>query len=165
MRSGDSHTDNGFHPQGAQPNRFNPIGNPDFPGRTANYGHNYLSHLTATFNKSFVKTYSLAKEDSVIVRRDFHDWEVPTLKQQVADVFLESYGRDQTQSGQAQAEGAGWMPNETLFVFFAGTDQLVHEFVSRQSGRDATPPARMIDEYRKSLHQVRSIHRRGHAHR
>lgn len=152
---GDSHTDTGFNVDGDQPNEINPIGNPAFPGRTGNYGHNYVSHLTSTFNQSFLQTYNLARGDAYIQRRsDGDEWHHPTiLADQVDDIFLTRYGRSKSRS-QWSSNAEGWGQDDTLFTFYLGMDDTIEEYLRRTDARNMTEVELNIQEYKNNLHRI-----------
>ena len=150
MSSGDSHTETCFDLDGVQPNHQNPLGNPQWPGRTGNYGPNFVGHMTGTFNESFVETYNFAIGESTFRKRWNQDGSDTTiaLSQQVEDMFLLRYGKG--------SEGGGfWHPKNALFVFYIGLDDIVSEFLARQgTPRNATEEDLNIQEYHKNLESV-----------
>lgn len=119
---GDSHTETGFDLDGIQPNPSNPIGNPPLPGRTANFGPNYLVHMTATLNESFIETYNFASMGSYLQPRDNPNFiPGPILMKQVDEIFGLRYG---------PTTGI-WSGDTTLFVFYSGADDSVLDFYTR----------------------------------
>ncbi|KAB8346153.1 hypothetical protein FH972_023199 [Carpinus fangiana] len=114
------------------------------------------SYRAATFNQSFVKTYNLAKKDSVVFRRDGTDSKAPTLEHQVEDIFVERYGRSHVKSHLHK--GSGWGQDNTLFVFHAGTDDIVTEWVNRVGEEPADRNMTLVDmffaEYQSNLNRV-----------
>ncbi|ORY81565.1 hypothetical protein BCR37DRAFT_380457 [Protomyces lactucae-debilis] len=75
---GDSISDTGFDPSGDVPSPVNPLGNPDFPGKTTAWGPNWVGLLTG-YSKTLV-AWNFAKYGSVIdkallksSRSDFSD--------------------------------------------------------------------------------------------
>lgn len=130
-QSGDSHTDYNFDPDGDEPTGSNPIGNPAFPGLTACYGPNYLSHLTANYNASQILTYNLARPGSTI-RNSRHVADLDPFGQgmglddQIEKLFLANYGHS-----AAPGSKSGWRQDETLFVFYAGVDESMYDFIAR----------------------------------
>ncbi|KAL9050138.1 MAG: hypothetical protein Q9162_006809 [Coniocarpon cinnabarinum] len=129
--SGDSHTDWGFDPSGDQPNAANPIGNPNYPGMTSCYGPNFLTHLTGTFNESDIKTYNLARPGSTVQNsRQIQDLDPfgqgMGLEDQIEKLFIDNYGKS-----AAPGSDDGWTQTETLFIFYAGVDESMFEFIQR----------------------------------
>ncbi|ORY81564.1 hypothetical protein BCR37DRAFT_47645 [Protomyces lactucae-debilis] len=61
---GDSISDTGFNPSGDVPSPVNPLGNPDFPGKTTAWGPNWVGVLTG-YSKTLV-AWNFAKYGSVI---------------------------------------------------------------------------------------------------
>lgn len=155
--SGDSHSETGFDPTGTQPSTSNPLGNPSFPGNTAPYGPNYLTHLTATHNSSLIFTHNLARgglphqthrplDDGTGTSMSLHD--------QIIEVFLPTYGRS---SGRSRIPGgSGWMQDDTLFVVYAMVDEFVSDYMLRGADgqRNVTNEELKLFEYENNLGRV-----------
>lgn len=113
---GDSYSDTGFQVNGTQPNPSNPLGNPEFPGRTFSNGRNWVDFLSYTYNDSYVQTYNLAKGgasvDSFGLPNPFRPFD-----QQVEKFFLPSYAQNNTTL-------ATWRSDNTLFTSFFGINDV-----------------------------------------
>ena len=146
--SGDSHTETGFDLDGMQPNPSNPIGNPPLPGRTSNFGPNYLVHMTATLNESFIETYNFASMGSYLQPRDNPNFiPGPILMKQVDEIFGLRYG----------PTSGIWSGDSTLFVFYAGLDDSVLDFYTRGKAnkpRDVRSIQRSIRNYMEALERI-----------
>lgn len=151
--SGDSHTDTGFDPDGYQPSLRNPLGNPAWPGRTGNYGPNYIGHLTGTFNSNFIDTYNLARADTTLQKRPALDDTIISLEEQIDELFLPRYGR--SQGGSATPDSSSkWRQDDTLFVFFAGPEDIMAQYLARDGYRNRTDAYLDTLEYQRSLNKV-----------
>ncbi|KAH8730902.1 hypothetical protein GQ44DRAFT_605800 [Phaeosphaeriaceae sp. PMI808] len=115
---GDSYTQTGFDPTGAQPSIANPFGNPSYPGWTSSNGPNWLGFLTTTYNKSNILLYNLAyggaTVDSALVTP--YKPTVISMREQVEKQFVPIYGSHPTT--------APWTASSSLFAFFIGINDI-----------------------------------------
>ncbi|KAK4503901.1 hypothetical protein PRZ48_004816 [Zasmidium cellare] len=115
---GDSYTQTGFDPNGTQPSRANPLGNPAYPGDTSSNGPNWIDFLTTTWNRTFVETVNLAFGGAT-VDGDLIPAFAPTvisLKQQINDQYVPLYSKP--------SRRFNWQPKSTLFAIFIGINDI-----------------------------------------
>lgn len=146
--SGDSYTSTGFDIAKSQPSRGNPLGNPAFPGATSSNGPNYISFLTATYNRSFIETYNLgfggALIDKAIVTSPFGSG-VKSFEDQVSQEFQPRYTGSST---------TPWKSSDSLFIVFFGINDAINTFAKTDS--DNLQYAE-IKSYENLVNQVREI--------
>jgi phospholipase/lecithinase/hemolysin len=115
---GDSYTQTGFDPKGAQPNPSNPLGNPPYPGYTSSNGPNWVDFLTTTYNQSAIYTYNLAyggaTVDSALVAP--YQPTVISMINQVQTQYLPIYG--------SHPASAPWTAESSLFAFWIGINDV-----------------------------------------
>ncbi|KUJ10928.1 uncharacterized protein LY89DRAFT_595545 [Mollisia scopiformis] len=112
---GDSWTDTAFDPQGTQPNPGNPLGNPDFPGRNAANGTNWVGFLSTKYNESFLQTYNLAVSGATLDNSIVQGYPNP-ISVQVYQRFMSHYG---------DGHSPPWSASNSLFIMWAGIVDLV----------------------------------------
>ncbi|KAI4200958.1 MAG: hypothetical protein LQ346_002284, partial [Caloplaca aetnensis] len=124
---GDSYTDSGFNPKGAQPNDTFPLGNPFTNSSTPPYhtftnGPNWIQYLTFVYNESQIDTYNLAVSGSTVNNSIL---DVPTaadLVHQISDRFVPNYVTNNT---------VGWTGSNSLFSFFFGINDVNRSWKKR----------------------------------
>ena len=123
---------------------------------TSCYGPNFLGHLTNTFNQSEIMTYNLARPGSTIQNsRQIRDLDPfgqgMGLEDQIEKVFLETYD-----TSAARGSDDGWTQEETLFVFYAGVDESMFEFIQRgnETARNLTDVELNMQTYLADLERI-----------
>jgi hypothetical protein len=116
---GDSYTQTGFDVKGAQPSLSNPFGNPPYPGWTSSNGPNWVGFLTSTYNASKLLTYNVAYGGATVDSNLVTPYQptVLSLKNQVQDLYIPSYGTPNNAS-------ASWEASDSLHAFFIGINDV-----------------------------------------
>ncbi|KAI4241880.1 MAG: hypothetical protein L6R40_004279 [Gallowayella cf. fulva] len=117
---GDSYTDTGFNPTGAQPNDTYPLGNPFSNSSTPPYhtftnGPNWIEYLTFKYNESQIDTYNLARSGAVVNTTAIGQNETIDLIHQINDRFAPNYVSQNT---------VGWNASNSLFSLFLGVNDV-----------------------------------------
>ena len=119
---GDSFSTTSFNPHDIQPNIDNPFGNPPFPEGVESGGPNWVHFSTATYNKSFIRTYNLAVGAGTVDRgiiAPFFDYS-RSLNQQIPEVFLPLYANPVSRGPTIPT----WQAHNTLFALFYGVNDI-----------------------------------------
>ncbi|KAL8816386.1 MAG: hypothetical protein Q9191_008341, partial [Dirinaria sp. TL-2023a] len=113
---GDSYTSTGFDPNGAQPSRSNPIGNPAYPGDTNIGSPDWINYITVQFNRRFTRLFNFAYAGGTIDDLvDPSPFGALSFRQQVKDRFLPRY----------QNGGGGWAAQNSLFAIWFGMNDVM----------------------------------------
>ncbi|KAL8734434.1 MAG: hypothetical protein Q9181_003214 [Wetmoreana brouardii] len=117
---GDSYTDTGFNPTGAQPDDNHPLGNPFSnsstpPYHTSTNGPNWIEYLTFKYNESQINTYNLAISGSTVNDTALGSNSTADLVHQISDRFVPNYVRKNT---------IGWTSSNSLFTLFFGINDV-----------------------------------------
>lgn len=121
---GDSLTSTWFNVRGDQPSQLNPLGNPDFPGKTSTNGPNWVGYLTGHHNASFLKTVNLAAGGAT-VDGDIVSGMLPmtrSFKDQITKLWVPYY--------VPASPDFDWIAENTLFVSFLGTNDIGRAFLN-----------------------------------
>ncbi|OKL58861.1 hypothetical protein UA08_05596 [Talaromyces atroroseus] len=111
---GDSYTATGFNYTGTQPNSFNPIGNPAFPGDTTTNGDNWVDFLITEYNTSLILDYDFAVGGATIDNSIVPAYlsTVASFVQQVNDRFA------------ALSPAPAWDSDDALFTIWFGINDI-----------------------------------------
>ncbi|KAL8947374.1 MAG: hypothetical protein Q9222_006340 [Ikaeria aurantiellina] len=117
---GDSYTDTGFDPAGAQPNGTYPLGNPftnstSPPYHTFASGPNWIQYLTFKYNESQINTYNLAVSGATVNDSALGATTTNDLVNQVTTKFKPNYSDKNT---------VGWTASNSLFTLFLGVNDV-----------------------------------------
>ncbi|KAL2855952.1 hypothetical protein BJY01DRAFT_231388 [Aspergillus pseudoustus] len=116
---GDSWSRTGFDTSSTQPSASNPLGNPDYPGRTSANGPNWVTYLTTTYNESLLLTYNFgtsgATLDSDLVTSNFD------VLDELNELFIPYYA--------TTADGP-WTSASTLFAVWIGVNDINRSYMS-----------------------------------
>ena len=142
---GSSYTATGFNPNGQQPSKVNPLGNPDYGqpekpaasgrlgvGGTYGGGPNYIDHLVATYNNTLTFSYNYAVGGSAVnnnLSRGFG----PDLQQQIPESF---------------AKRALASADDSLFIIFMGDNDVQNNY------RVGVPVNQLMNDYFSALNQL-----------
>ncbi|ORY81562.1 hypothetical protein BCR37DRAFT_47641 [Protomyces lactucae-debilis] len=110
---GDSISDTGFDPSGDAPSPANPLGNPDFPGRTTAWGPNWVGTLTKEYSKTLV-AWNFAKYGSVVYNA-FPNSERPDFTGQLSHFMTCCTGKKRK---------VKWTSEDALFLTMFGQNDL-----------------------------------------
>ncbi|KAF4967406.1 hypothetical protein FZEAL_10533 [Fusarium zealandicum] len=115
---GDSYSRTGFDASSKdQPSALNPLGNPEFPGRTSANGPNWVGHLTATYNESLLLTYNFgasgATLDTSIVNNNDYD-----VIREINEEFLPHYKKGKT-----------FQSDSSLFAVWIGINDIANSYL------------------------------------
>ncbi|KAL8819835.1 MAG: hypothetical protein Q9223_001810 [Gallowayella weberi] len=118
--SGDSYTDTGFNPTGAQPNDSFPLGNPLSNSSTPPYhtftnGPNWLQYLTFKYNESQIDTYNMARSGAVVNTTAIGQNQTVDLLHQIDTRFAPNYVTENI---------VGWNASNSLFSLFFGINDV-----------------------------------------
>lgn len=125
--SGDSYTDTGFNPTGAQPNDTYPLGNPFSNSSTPPYhtftnGPNWIEYLTYKYNESQIDTYNLAISGSTVNNTVLGVNATNDLVHQISDRFVPNYVTN---------NAVGWISSNSLFSLFFGINDVNRSWSKR----------------------------------
>ncbi|KAL8856639.1 MAG: hypothetical protein Q9178_006795 [Gyalolechia marmorata] len=117
---GDSYTDTGFNPTGAQPNDTYPLGNPFSNSSTPPYhtftnGPNWIEYLTFKYNESQIDTYNLARPGATVNTTAIGQNETVDLIHQISDRFVPNY---------VVQNKVGWNASNSIFSLFFGINDV-----------------------------------------
>lgn len=144
----------GFNPDGPQPSRDNPLGNPAFPGRTRGYGPNWLSHLTGTNNESLILTYNYARDGATLEKKS-DDLFSTSLPQQIEKYFVARHGLPSREAGRETRQARDdWKSATSMFVFGFGSDEIVAHILDMEGKRDAAMLQHLVDAYIAGLRRM-----------
>ncbi|KAI4141396.1 MAG: hypothetical protein L6R39_005356 [Caloplaca ligustica] len=140
---GDSYTDSGFDPAGAQPNVTYPLGNPFTNSSTPPYhtftnGPNWIEYLTFKYNESLVDTYNLAVSGSTVDNNILNVSTADDLVHQISDRFTPHY---------FNKTAVGWTSSNSLFSLFFGINDVNRSW----DKRDPKITDAIFARYRKML--------------
>ncbi|KAI0199771.1 hypothetical protein F4808DRAFT_471232 [Astrocystis sublimbata] len=128
---GDSYTETGFDYTQAQPSATNPLGNPNYPGRTSSNGPNWVSYLTYKYNASELLTYNFAyggaTVDSALVEPYLPT--VKSVKEQVDTEFLPGY--------TGSSASTTWTGDDSIFAIWIGINDVNNSFKQGKNMTDA----------------------------
>ncbi|KAL4947982.1 hypothetical protein BDW69DRAFT_203897 [Aspergillus filifer] len=113
---GDSWSRTGFDVTGQQPFLSNPLGNPDYPGRTSANGPNWLGYLTTTYNQSVFLTYNFGTSGATI-DSDIVDANADVIGE-LNDKFIPYYASNGT-----------WDSTTTLFAIWIGVNDINRSYM------------------------------------
>jgi len=134
-------------PNGTQPSRANPIGNPGYPGYTSSNGPNWVDFLTVQYNQSFLKTYNLAYGGATVDSSLVGEY-LPTVldfRQQVNEEFIPDYVVRKT---------TRWTSRNTLFAAFFGINDVGNSYGSSATGVNATLNSEIFAVYSSLVDQI-----------
>ncbi|KAE8154434.1 hypothetical protein BDV25DRAFT_147694 [Aspergillus avenaceus] len=135
---GDSYSRTGFDPTAEeQPSSSNPLGNPEYPGRTSANGPNWVDLLTVKHNASQLLTYNFgasgATLDTSIVDNGMD------VIREIEELFLPNYG----DNGTFEADSS-------LFAIWIGINDITNSYLTQN---DSIHPA-IFDSYRYRVDQL-----------
>ena len=111
--------------------------------------------MTGTYNRTIIDTYNLARADTTLQKRFYPNGETAdmSLEDQIDDLFLTRYGRSQGSSSGLEG-GSGWRQDHTLFVFFAGPEDTMAQYLASGGYRNRTEAYLDTLEYQRNLNKV-----------
>lgn len=113
--SGDSYTTTSFNSSSTLPSIGNPLGNPPYPGLTADGGENWVDFLTTTYNKSLILTYDFAWGGATIDAKLVTPGSGISLADEV-NTFLNKFA--------SKPSSTPWQTHNTLFSVWIGINDI-----------------------------------------
>ncbi|KAM0542878.1 hypothetical protein ACHAPJ_012601 [Fusarium lateritium] len=106
------------------PRPENPIGSPEWPGKTSTGGNNWLTYLTANFNTTLTLTYNFARSGSVIDKKNIkpNPHNTTTFVDQIVH-FNDSLGH--------RPDYAAWTAENAIGTIWLGTIDVMEAAKSR----------------------------------
>ncbi|KAI9698546.1 MAG: hypothetical protein M1820_007436 [Bogoriella megaspora] len=124
---GDSYSQTGFVPTGAQPSAANPLGNPAYPGYTSSNGPNWVDFLTTTYNQSFLKTVNLAYGGATV------DASLVTPYQPTVLSFIDQVNTEFIPYYTGANKKVDWASGNTLFGFWFGVNDIGNSYYNNNA--------------------------------
>ncbi|KAF8627524.1 hypothetical protein AX15_004390 [Amanita polypyramis BW_CC] len=116
---GDSYSETGFKASGTLPAIGNPLGNPQYPGRTAVGGENWVDFLTTTYNKSLILTYNPSWGGATIDSNLVTSGQGVSLTDEV-NTFLSKFA--------SKPASTPWEAHNTLFSVWIGINDIGYSY-------------------------------------
>ncbi|KAF2234424.1 carbohydrate esterase family 16 protein [Viridothelium virens] len=124
---GDSYTQTGFVPTGAQPSPSNPFGNPAYPGYTSSNGPNWLDFVTTTYNESFIDVYNLAYGGATVDASLVAPYESTVLS------FIDQVNQEYLPIYTGSNNTVGWTSSNSIFSFFFGINDIGNSYYNQNA--------------------------------